>query len=1141
VQGIGPLSGSRAILLRNNRARAGGAVYVECSDIGSVCAAAFDTTNKIGALPHLPKVEFTGSRASMYGDTIATHPASTRWYERTPAAVKIVPSRASQCTDEAAQSLSSAYQQLVAAVQPLDSFGSLARGLANTFSKVLYIVTLHSKYTRALTVENLCQEDVAEVRVCRTLGPCTKYSATQPVFYAPFDDQTGVSSSSFQLECPLGMGGNKVALEVALVRFAEVPVLRALIQCGQCRAGETRTEDKASDTWFCVACAGNTYVIDPNNAAHSCQDCPAGGSCNGSAFTPLPGSKWERDDAAGVYRSLGCAAGSFIVTAPYRLQACLPCQAGYYCPGDAAPALKCPANTFAAPGARAKEACVEANFVGLTVSLPLSVSEFDEAKQTGYKRSIASTAGVIASYVEIVSFAQTSTRRSEARKLLAAALEVETKIASTQGNIKDLVERLDPDAINKNLEKNGLPPGKVTRTPAVIRDATDDTWWTTLRIIMVVVGLVLGLFLIGLVVFMCCRNKVETSYEEKRQDARWRVEARQKEFEERFAAEKERTREAQERKKRQEVRATRRQAASLHLEVGTAFGTVPQGNFLDPPEPAAVALRAQLQPAALRAQLQIVTSPEGQPYSGPSVTASNSSVEQQRREVEAKIRRVEAELGVLRIKFDASNSCSDTLLGKSATISATPAQRAVKPEGIARDVASSRPASDVEDVVIETIVVPPPVQDPAQTETKFEAKKLVLGKSEDSVLLKHLGLTEKELASALADPMAAIEQEWFPRGFRLLEHEPQVGSKDYGDDEYWLEMAKAQHKFEARELDEDEFQDEKQRLQHEYETRNYKLWSRGATFDYIRYGVVEDKKERPREAHDVSSSVLVEPRVRPRWREREGARERGSPSKKQRERDRDARREERDGRFWLPPLVRYKEEHGWGCSFIEPGDYDTGHFDDLFILLELDIPAAETGEVNEKGHENQARKIFKQRIVGDLSRACTASTVSIGADGLVVVTVTPVDNTKNRVQVVVMVLQDPEAQRGPDECWEVVKDLYAQSLDLNSDLLQGQVTRHLVLGGITLERERHRTGMTLEDFAKHPICVLAGLSLWHVFALRAYTTDAYPWFNDPMRMRTKPHPIMFTMYFLDQALKMLTTGALAFHYYTFLLFYGVHV
>ena len=530
---------------------------------------------------------------------------------------------------------------------------------------------------------NLCQEDVAEVRVCRTLGPCTKDAALLPVVYAPFDPQTGVSSLSFQLECPLGTGGNQVALEVALVRFAEVPVLRALIQCSQCREGQSRTEDKASDTWFCVACAANEYVMDPNNAAHSCQACPAGGSCNGSAFTPLPGSEWERDDAAGVYRILSCAPGSFIVTAPYRLQACLPCQAGYYCPGGAAPALKCPTDTFGAPGARAKEACVKADFVGLTVSLPFSESEFDEAKQTGYRRAMASSAGVNASSVEIVSFAQTSTRRSEARKLLAAAIDVETKIANTEGNTEDVIKRLNTDTINQNLLQNGLPPGKVTRTPAVMRDATADTWWTTPRIILVVAGLVLGLFLIGLVAFMRSRNRVEKSYEDKRQDARWRVEARLREFEERFAADKERTREAQERKKRQEVRAMRRNPivqisatapipqveASLHMA-----GTVPQGNVLEFPEPAAAVLSPEV-------------------------------------------------------------------------------------------------------VVIENNAVPPPVQDPVQTETKFEARKLVLGKSEDSVLLKHLGLTEKALALALADPMAAIEQEWFPRGFRLLEQEPQVGKR----------------------------------------------------------------------------------------------------------------------------------------------------------------------------------------------------------------------------------------------------------------------------------------------------------------------------------------------------------------------------
>ena len=57
---------------------------------------------------------------------------------------------------------------------------------------------------------------------------------------------------------------------------------------------------------------------------------------NGSP--PLPGSEWERDDAVGIYRIVSCAAGSFIVTAPYRQQACLPCEAGSYCPGGAAPA-----------------------------------------------------------------------------------------------------------------------------------------------------------------------------------------------------------------------------------------------------------------------------------------------------------------------------------------------------------------------------------------------------------------------------------------------------------------------------------------------------------------------------------------------------------------------------------------------------------------------------------------------------------------------------------------------------------------------------------------------------------------------------------------------------------------------------------
>jgi len=64
VQGLDPLSGSRAILMRNNRASAGGAVFVECTNIGFSCAEAFGNDNKIGALPQLPKVELAGNSAS---------------------------------------------------------------------------------------------------------------------------------------------------------------------------------------------------------------------------------------------------------------------------------------------------------------------------------------------------------------------------------------------------------------------------------------------------------------------------------------------------------------------------------------------------------------------------------------------------------------------------------------------------------------------------------------------------------------------------------------------------------------------------------------------------------------------------------------------------------------------------------------------------------------------------------------------------------------------------------------------------------------------------------------------------------------------------------------------------------------------
>jgi hypothetical protein len=408
---------------------------------------------------------------SFVSDTIhCAHPpdpvvVSMRWHGTTPGIMEIVPSRVSECSTfkPVSDQLIDNHHRHLVAVQPLDSLGLVARGL----------------------------EDIAELRVCRTLGACTKGSALLPALYAPFDPGTGVSSSIFQLECPLG--ADTVALEVSLVRFAAVPALRAIIRCGRCRAGEIKTEDSTSGTWFCRVCVGKEYVVDPNNVAHSCQACPVGGTCCNGTFTPLPGSEWERDDATGVFRIASCAAGSFIVTAPYLDQSCLPCTAGYYCSGGAAPATKCPPRTLSEPKASSKEACWKADFVSLTVNLPLLESVFDNIKQAGFKQAIASSAGVNVSYVEIISLAQTSARRQKPRAL---ALDVEIVVGSTEGTARNIVNKLQQDTINQNLQLNGLPPGKVTKSPTVIRDE-GISLRSELTIGLIVAGVVVGAAMVG--------------------------------------------------------------------------------------------------------------------------------------------------------------------------------------------------------------------------------------------------------------------------------------------------------------------------------------------------------------------------------------------------------------------------------------------------------------------------------------------------------------------------------------------------------------------------------------------------------------------------------------------------------------------
>ena len=69
--------------------------------------------------------------------------------------------------------------------------------------------------------------------------------------------------------------------------------------------------------------------------------------------------------------------------------------------------------------------------------------------------------------------------------------------------------------------------------------------------------------------------------------------------------------------------------------------------------------------------------------------------------------------------------------------------------------------------------------------------------------------------------------------------------------------------------------------------------------------------------------------------------------------------------------------------------------------------------------------------------------------------------------------------------------------------------------------DRGHTGWTLEDFCDTLSSEHAGLQKEHVVALRLYTSDSFRLFNDSMRTKRRPHPIRFTVYVLNDALKKL--------------------
>ena len=451
------------------------------------------------------------------------------------------------------------------------------------------------------------------------------------------------------------------------------------------------------------------------------------------------------------------------------------------------------------------------------------------------------------------------------------------------------------------------------------------------------------------------------------------------------------------------------------------------------------------------------------------------------------------------------------------------------------------------------------------TAPKFETTEMHLGRSADSVLKTFIGLEDKELAKALSDPIGMMEKEWFPieywpNGFCRLQDDPNdTFDKKYKDDleilhrEYKekLQVSRADYHIELK-LD---LKVEEQRLQDEYEDRKYQWWLAGANFDYVVYGTVGDST-------------------------------------------------------WQPPQVQQsfidKKYHGGSITDLELREdrfYDTGYYDtpaiDLELVISLQDPIfAHVGHQYDQVDDNEQRRLFKYQIASDLYASSlrilskngrcvlpTNSNDEYMAIFPVIKWQTKADNrafglrwenaggdkpTKGRhlthsqlanilqsqteftyaewesfgisdlrafdfikvgdsywkaagksLYLLIQVLPDMEQGRGPDECWKVAQDLRRQATDASALLRKGNLTCNA--RSVTLRRKRSRKDATLSTFETHETSEIARLVKAEVAALRLYTSDSFRLFNNPMRQRLKPHPLKFTVYFLDESLTKLRT------------------
>jgi hypothetical protein len=157
-------------------------------------------------------------------------------------------------------------------------------------------------------------QDVVRIRICLlTSSLCDDISSLVLVGFYPFEAGTGLCSVALKQTVVCSLTNNQsIVASMSLVMSTAVNPLTVKIQCLPCRSGQARTNNYALGTWSCVSCNAGEYVVDPNDVAYPCVQCPQGASCErGVMRSRVSGAVWVADPSIRQNRLIRCPEVSF--------------------------------------------------------------------------------------------------------------------------------------------------------------------------------------------------------------------------------------------------------------------------------------------------------------------------------------------------------------------------------------------------------------------------------------------------------------------------------------------------------------------------------------------------------------------------------------------------------------------------------------------------------------------------------------------------------------------------------------------------------------------------------------------------------------------------------------------------------------